>query len=105
VVPPAAIVSYPDAIDFDQTGARGSDRLTLPVVLVVGRVSLRSARDDLGSFVDGSGARSIKAILESGTYTAFHELRVVNASFDVVRLGGTDYIAALFDIDIFGSGS
>jgi hypothetical protein len=29
---------------------------------------------------------------------------VVRAEFDVVRIGATDYLAALFDLDIVGDG-
>lgn len=105
VNPPAAVVSYPDTYTYDETYGRGSDRLSLPVVVVVGKVSDRSARDQIGAYVDGSGARSVKAVLESGTYTAFDELRVVSVEFDVVTIGGTDYMAALFTLDILGSGS
>lgn len=105
VVPPAAIVSYPDTYDYDATYGRGMDRVTLPVVVVVGKASDRTARDRLGAYVDGSGPKSVKQVLESGTYAAFHTLRVVSVEFDVVTVGGTDYVAALFDLDIAGSGA
>ncbi len=103
--PPAAIVSYPDKITFDETYGRGMDRLTLPVVVVVGRVSDRSARDQLGAYCDGVGAASVKQVLESGAYTAFDTVRVTGADFDVVSIAGTDYMAALFDLDIVGRGT
>jgi len=105
LTPPAAVVSYPETYTFDETYGRGSDRMTLPVVLVVGRVSDRSARDELGAYCNGTGARSVKAVLQSGTYTAFDSLRVVSIDFDVVSIAGVDYLAALFDLDIFGPGS
>lgn len=105
VTPPAFVVSYPDEITFDETYGRGMDRMTLPAVAVVGKVSDRTARDALGDFCDGSGASSIKAVLESGTYSAFHTLRVTGIEFDTVSIGGTDYIAALFSLDIAGSGT
>jgi hypothetical protein len=68
VTPPAAVVSYPEGIEFDATYGRGSDRMTLPVVVVVGKASDRAARDKLGAYCDGSGASSVKAVLESGEY-------------------------------------
>jgi hypothetical protein len=53
----------------------------------------------------GSGASSIKAVLEAGTYTAFDTVRVARVEFDVLTIGGTDYLAALFDLDIIGDGA
>jgi len=105
VTPPAAVVSYPEDYTYDGTYGRGMDRMTLPVVLVVGKASERTARDRLAIYVNGSGASSVKAVLESGAYTAFDEVRVMSADFDVVRIAATDYIAAVFDLDIAGQGS
>lgn len=105
VVPPAAVVSYPETYTFDETYGRGMDRLTLPVVVVVGKPTERSTRDRLAAYCDGSGSSSVKAVLESGAYSAFHMLRVVDIEFDAVTIGGTDYMAALFTVDIAGQGS
>lgn len=104
---PAAVVSYPDEYTYDGTYRRGADRMTLPVVAVVGRASDRASRDLLGAYVDGDGPSSFKRVLESEdlpAYTTFDSVRVTNVEFDVVRIGGVDYVAALFDLDILGSG-
>lgn len=105
IVPPAVIVAYPESITFDETYGRGMDRLTLPILLMVGKVSDRASRDALSVYVDGAGAKSVKAVVESGVYTAFHTVRVMNAEFDIVTVAGVDYAAALFDLDIVGSGA
>lgn len=107
VTPPAAVVSYPDELTFDATYGRGMDRLTLPVVVVVGKASDRASRDQLSAYCDGTGSRSIKAVVEGGEgeFTAFHTVRVASADFDVLRIAGTDYIAAVFDLDIVGEGT
>ncbi|GAA5119125.1 hypothetical protein [Haloechinothrix salitolerans] len=105
ITPPAAIVAYPDSIGFDETYGRGSDRITLPVLVVVGKVSDRASRKDLAVYCDGAGTSSIKAVLEAGSYTAFDTIRVTSIDFDVVTISGVDYAAALFDVDIFGQGS
>jgi hypothetical protein len=105
ITPPAAVVSYPDTYDFDETYGRGMDRLKLPVVVVVGRPTDRTTRDKLAAYVNGTGASSVKAVLESGTYTAFDVVRVTGVDFDVVTIAATDYLAALFDLDIAGKGT
>lgn len=107
LTPPAAVVSYPDTYDYDETYGRGSDRMTLPVVVVVGKVSDRSARDQLGAYLNGSGDRSVKAVLESEsvTYAAFDSVTVKSAEIDVVTIGGTDYLAATLNLDVYGKGA
>src|SRR5690554_5313400 len=70
LVPPAAIVAYPDALTFDETYGRGMDRVTLPVVVVVGRVSDRSSRRQLAAYAAGDGDQSVKAVVEAGAYEA-----------------------------------
>lgn len=105
VTPPAAIVSYPEVIDYDQTYQRGEDHLTLPLVVVVGRPYDRGTRDALAPYVNGSGPSSVKAVLEAGDFTAFATVEVQRCEFDVLSIGGVDYMAALFTLDISGSGS
>jgi len=106
ITPPAAIVAYPtEAIAYDATYGRGSDRFELPVVVMVGKASERAARDALGAYVDGSGPRSVKAVVEAGEYTAFHTIRVTEALVDVVTMAAVDYLAATFSLDIAGSGA
>jgi hypothetical protein len=74
VAPPAAVVTYPDSIDFDSTYARGMDRLTLPVVVLIGRVSDRASRDRISDYVDGTGAASLKAVLEADSEAGWMDL-------------------------------
>lgn len=106
VTPPAGIVSYPDRVEFDATYGRGVDLIVdLPVLVVEGKATDRSARDRIAAYAAGSGARSVKAVLESGTYTSFDEVRVKSAEFDVVTIAGIDYISVLFRLDIGGPGS
>lgn len=106
VTPPAGVVSYPDRVEYDATYGRGVDQIIdLPVVIVEGKPTDRSARDRIAAYAAGSGAKSVKAVLESGTYTAFDEVRVKSAEFDVVSIAGIDYISVLFRLDIAGQGS
>lgn len=104
--PPTAWVGYPEDYTYDETYGRGWDRINnLPVIVVVGRVSDHSAKDQIGAYANGSGASSIKSVLESGNYTEFDGIRVTGVTFDVLTRGGVDYIAALFTLDITGQGS
>lgn len=104
VAPPAAVITFPD-ITFDAAYGRGMDTLTLPVVLVVAKVSDRMSGKQIRAYVSGSGASSIKAVVEAGTYTAFDSVRVVSVSFDVITIGGVDYLSATFTLEIAGQGA
>lgn len=53
---PAAIVTYPDRYVFDETYGRGMDRMELPVVVLVGRVYDRVARDQIARYLGGGAA-------------------------------------------------
>ena len=103
--PPAAVVTYPLDITCDATYGRGSDRMTLPVVLTVGKATERAARDELGEYCNGAGPRSVKALLESGTYDTFDDVRVTKIDFDAVSIGGLELLAAVFNLDIIGPGT
>lgn len=106
VAPPAAIVTYPESIDYDATYARGMDRIPdLRVIVLVGRVSDRASRDAISVYADGSGTQSVKAVVEAGTYTAFDSVRVTGAEFDVISMAGVEYLAATFHLDIAGEGA
>lgn len=110
ISPPAAIVSYPDSYEFDATFSRGTDRVEIPVVVVVGKVSERAARARLSGYIAGSGPRAVKQVLERAggppqPYTAIDSLRVTRVDFDVVTIAGTDYLAATFTVDIAAKGA
>jgi hypothetical protein len=102
---PAAVVGLPETYTFDETYGRGTDRIQLPVMALVGKVSDRTVPARLGQYMDGSGSASFKQVLESGTYTAFDTCRVMNAETDVITVAQVEYWAATFNVDIVGDGS
>jgi hypothetical protein len=103
---PAAVVSYPETYNYDATYGRGMDRIeSLPVAVLVGKVSDRASRDKVTQYVKGSGATSVKAVIESGTYTAFDTVRVTGVTFDVVTIAAVEYLGATFTLDIAGTGA
>lgn len=107
VTPPAAIVTFPvEAMTYDLTYGRGSDRFNLPVVVMVGQADAKAAHKALGEYANGSGPRSVKAVLEANLddYTTFDTLRVTQVEFDIVAMGGVDHLAATFTLDIAGPG-
>lgn len=103
--PPAAIVGMPEQpIEYDATMGRGADRVVIPVLVVVGKVSDRSARDALSGYLAGSGASSIKAAIEGGNSDlggAAQTVRVQTARVDVVTIAAVDYLGATFDVEVF----
>ena len=102
--PPAAIVCYPNQIVYDETYQRGYDMVSFNVGVLVGRVSDRAARRVVAGYAAGSGPSSIKAVLESGTYSELDTIKVASAEFDVYTQTGQDYLAMIFEVEITGRG-
>jgi len=104
ISPPAAIIPLPDRITYDFSGyGRGVDRYEdLAVIVLVANPTQRTSRRQVAAYTDGSGAKSVKAAIEAHTYTACDTVRVAWAEFDVVKYAGTDYLAAIFHLDIVG---
>jgi hypothetical protein len=106
IVPPAAIVSYPEGVEFDQTYGRGMTSVdTLKVWVVVGNVTDRAARDKLSEYVSDQGPNSVKLCLEDYDATQWDDLTVASVEFDVVTIAGVDYMAAGFTINLACQGT
>src|SRR5690606_40778375 len=96
--------------EFDSTYGRGMDRVEIPVIVVVGKVSDRAARTRLSRYIAGSGPASVKYVLERAgepvqPYTAIDSLRVTQVDFGVVTIASTAYLAATFTVDIAAKGA
>lgn len=104
VTPPSALIGLPDSYTFDATYGRGSDRLSLPVLVVVGGVSDRASRDQLARYADGAGTHSVKSAIESGDYAEADTVVVSSVEFPGVRIADLDYLAASFTVDVLGPG-
>lgn len=105
VYPPAAIVGWPNPINYDSTMRRGGDRFDIPIQVLVGNVDSRSSRDALSAYLDGSGPQSIKFAVESHLPFAYDSARVKNADVAILVIGAVDYLAATFTVDIIGKGA
>lgn len=110
VNPPAAVQYPPERIGFDSTYGRGVDLYEDHIVAVVvgfgaGR---RTALQTLAAYLAGSGTKSIKAKLDmapAAPYTSCSDLMVQWAEVDTPKIGGVDYLAALFHCKIIGPGA
>jgi hypothetical protein len=105
VTPPAAIVDLPDKVTFDETYQRGADAFTIPVTVVVGKVSDRASRDAIAAYVAGSGPASVKSAVDGWNYTEADSVTVTGCEFAVVTFAATQYLGALFDVDVLGQGA
>lgn len=105
LIPPAGYVSYPDSVDFDESYQRGEDRYAgLPIVLVASKATDRAARDTVAAWAAGDGPRSVKAHMEAHTWTTCDDLTVNSCEFDVEKIAGVDYLAAMFKATVVGPG-
>lgn len=105
VTPPAAVVTWPDPLTYDLTMGRGSDRMEVPVIVMVGKVDARTTRDAAGVYADGSGTHSVKAAIEAFTATAYDTARVERAEFGVITINGVELLSITFFVDVVGDGS
>jgi hypothetical protein len=105
VTPPAAMVTLPTRIDYDETMGRGSDQYLLPVIVFVGRVDAGSSHRALGAYVDGTGSKSVKKAIEThdpqGAYDFAH---VQDVQFVVMAVAGIELLTATFRVRIVGKG-
>jgi hypothetical protein len=103
--PPVGLVGWPDPLTYDSTMARGSDQVTLPITVLVGKVDSRSARDRVAAYADGSGTSSVKAAIDGFESTAYDSARVTRCQFNTIPVSGVEYLAATFFVDLIGTGA
>lgn len=105
-----AVQYLPDRVNFDGTYGRGSDTYEDHlIVIMTGMSSRRAALKRLAPFLRGSGSQSIKQKLDTATvaaaYTSCSDFTVAWAEPDVAKIGGTDFLAAVFHCKITGLGA
>lgn len=105
ITPPAAVVEWPESIAYDAAMARGADRLTLPVLVAVGKADARSAWEQLAAYAAGSGASSVKAAIERHPPISYDSARVTRVEFGVTVVASVEYLAATFTVDLIGRGA
>lgn len=105
---PAAVITLPEEIIFDQTYGRGSDKISdLLVFVMVGDARRDDSVKQLAAYCAGSGAKSVKAKVEAYAYTpsVCHSVVVTKCLFPDVTYAGAPYLAAEFHLDIIGPGA
>ena len=105
VQPPAAVISWPEEIEFDKTFRRGADAFVIPIIILVGKVDSRTARDVLSVYLDGSGDFSIKAILENYTYSSCDSIQVKSVRIAPMTVASIEYLAGEFQVHVIGKGA
>jgi len=105
IVPPAAMIGLPTNIKFDETYGRGMDSWIQEITILVSRVGGgRVRRDAIAPYASGSGAMSIKKVLERHKYASCDIVHVAGAAFDVVSIAGVQYLAVIFTVNVSGQG-
>lgn len=97
VTVPAAVVGFPDEVEYDSTMARGTDRCRFQVTILVQKTNDQTARNDLAGYMNGAGTTTtaVKAALDAiGPY-----VRVERARVGITGVGQVDYLSATFDVD------
>ena len=103
LAPPAAVVE-PLEVSFDESMRRGSDFYRAFILVIVGRMSERSANDALDAYLAGSGALSVRAAIAADPTLggACSTLQVTGALPREVVVSGVDMLAYRFEVDIYG---
>lgn len=95
---PFAFVNFPESIDYDLTGRRGHDRMTIQVFVGVSDQVDEAVRDAVCEYAAAAGARSIKAAIEGGAVGG--SVRVQSAEFGSIPLSSGVYAGVIFTVDI-----
>jgi hypothetical protein len=103
--PPQAVV-YPDRVTYDTAFGRGSDEYVFIVLVIVGRVSERTAQTSLDAYCNSSGATSIKAAIESEPTLGgkAHDCRVTEMRGQgSLAIGEITYLTAEFLVTVIAN--
>jgi len=102
---PMAVVGWPQ-VTYDEAMGRGLDTWTVPIQVFVGLADNRTAVDTLEAYMDGAGATSIKAAVETDPTLggACDDVRVsqLGETFEAQDTTSPSivYLAAQWDVDV-----
>lgn len=103
IEPPTAVVGVVERIEYDSTMSRGADTYTIPVLLYIARVDAQLSQETLDSYLQSSGANSVKAQIESDTSlnSEAQSVRVTDATdYGVYNVNNIDYLGVQFSVEV-----
>jgi hypothetical protein len=103
IEPPTAVVGVVERIEYDSTMSRGADTYTIPVLLYIARVDAQLSQETLDSYLQSSGANSVKAQIESDTSlnNEAQSVRVTDATdYGVYNVNNIDYLGVQFSVEV-----
>ncbi len=104
---PAVLVGLPDRTQYRTQYSRRGQKLTVTLIVLVGKANDRSAQNNLLPFMENSGPLSVFGAVDSEftTYTTCDDVTVVECEPDVYINAGTHYLGAEFTIDVTATGA
>lgn len=112
VTAPHAVIHMP-TIEYDATMGRGSDTVTVQLLVYVSRADDPLALKNLDDVIAGHGDRSFKTIVEDNDLNGLKDandqptamVRVRRAQIGSASIAdGSEWLAATFDVDVVVSG-
>lgn len=103
---PAVLVGLPDRAQYRTSYSRRGKRLTVTVIVLVGKADDRAAQNNLLPFMENAGPMSVFLTLDSEftDYTTCDDVTVVECEPDVFINSGIHYLGAEFTIDVTATG-
>ena len=102
VNPPYAIVA-PSSVDYHRAFNNALSTYNFTITLVVGRVSERTAQNNLDAYCSPSGSSSIRVAIEADKTlggVVFDTIVTGMRNYGSVTIGENTYLAAEFDIAV-----
>jgi hypothetical protein len=107
ISPPAVLMALPEVITYDMTYHRGADDITQPFIVLVSKADARAATRNLNDYLDGAGAKSIKAAVDSTPARPYASCSIVvvqTARPDTFTVSDVEYLGAVFTAMVSGPG-
>lgn len=108
ITPPAALFALPDPVTYDMSYQRGADDFTQEIVILVSKADDRASWYNVLPYMDGSGAQSVKAALDSTPTNPYESCSIVvvqSARLEDFSVSGVTYLGAVFTAMVSGPGA
>lgn len=107
IIPPHALIGITTG-EYDSTMGRGSDAVTVQVIVFASRADDPDGQYLLDQYVAGHGDFSVKSILEDTSATGLSAAMVRVRRYELGTASssdGTELLAATFEVDLIVSGT